>query len=107
MESYTPKHSFNLWLGLKDRLLTKDKLQGFIEDQSCPLCRSENESIDHLFFHYRMGNQIWSQIKGWQGISLAMQTLKAVVKWMIKDARGTGIQAKAKKISLACTVYHL
>ena len=36
-----------------------------------------------------------------------MQTIKATVKWMIKEARGTGLQAKAKKISLACTVYHI
>ncbi|GFZ01062.1 hypothetical protein Acr_14g0006970 [Actinidia rufa] len=33
--SITPKHSFILWLGLKDRLLTRDKLRDFIEDQSC------------------------------------------------------------------------
>ena len=36
-----------------------------------------------------------------------MQTIKAAVKWMIKEARGTGPQAKAKRIGLACTVYHL
>ena len=36
-----------------------------------------------------------------------MQTLKAAVKWMIKEARGTGLPAKIKKISLACTVYHI
>ena len=28
----TPKHAFILWLGLKGKLLTKDKLQGVIED---------------------------------------------------------------------------
>ncbi|GFS34500.1 hypothetical protein Acr_00g0034240 [Actinidia rufa] len=66
-----------------------------------------DESIDHLFFQCRVGNQIWSQIKTWLGISRAMQTLKATVKWMIKEARGTGLQSKAKKISLACIVYRL
>ena len=30
--SIPPRQSFILWLGLKDRLLTKDKLQGLIED---------------------------------------------------------------------------
>ncbi|GFS42551.1 hypothetical protein Acr_00g0080480 [Actinidia rufa] len=48
--SIIPKHSFILWLGLRDRLLTKDKLQDFIEDPSCPLCRVANELTDHLFF---------------------------------------------------------
>ena len=36
-----------------------------------------------------------------------MQTFKAAIKWMIKEAKGTGPQAKIKKISLACIVYHL
>ncbi|GFS34515.1 hypothetical protein Acr_00g0034340 [Actinidia rufa] len=75
--SITPKHSFMLWLGLKDCLLTKDKLQGFTEDQVCPLCKLENETTNHLFFQCRV------------------------------EARGTGLQAKAKKICLACPVYHL
>ena len=36
-----------------------------------------------------------------------MITLKSVVKWIIKEARGTGIQSKAKKVALACSVYHI
>ncbi|XP_057493231.1 uncharacterized protein LOC130778743 [Actinidia eriantha] len=105
--SITPKHSFILWLGLKDRLLTKDKIQEFSDDRLCPLCRSEDETVDHLFFRCRVGGQIWAQIKAWLGITRAMQTIKASVKWLIKEARGTGLQAKTKKISLARTVYHL
>ncbi|GFY93673.1 hypothetical protein Acr_09g0001190 [Actinidia rufa] len=105
--SITPKHSFILWLGLKDRLLTRDKLRDFIEDQSCPLCSFEAESIDHLFFYCQVGNQIWTEIKSWLGISRAMTTLKSAVKWMIKEARGTSLPAKIKKISLACTIYHI
>ena len=61
--SITPKYSFILWLGLKDRLLTREKLRDFIEDQSCPLCNAESENIDHLFFRCQVGNQIWAEIK--------------------------------------------
>ena len=101
--SLIPKHSFILWL--RDRLLTRDKLQGLIVDQTCPLCNAADESIDHLFFQCNVGKYVWLQIKQWLGISRAMSTLKAVVKWITKEARGTGIQAKAKKIGLACSVY--
>ncbi|XP_057460090.1 uncharacterized protein LOC130750511 [Actinidia eriantha] len=102
-----PKHSFILWLGLKGRLLTRDKMQGIIEDQNCPLCNAADESIDHLFFQCNVGKQVWLQIKYWLGITRAMNTLKAAVKWIIKEARGTGVQAKAKQIGFACTVYYL
>ena len=88
-------------------MLTRDKLQGFIEEKICPLCRAADEMIDHLFFQCSVGNQIWSQIKHWLSISKSMQTLKAAVKWLTKEARGTGPQAKAKKIDLAFTVYYL
>ncbi|XP_057486591.1 uncharacterized protein LOC130772740 [Actinidia eriantha] len=103
----TPKHSFILWLGLKEKLLTRDKFRDVIEDLVCPLCRSEIETIDHLFFRCKIGNQIWSKIKSWLEITRAMHTIKAAVKWIIKEVRGTGIQAKVKKISLTSTVYHL
>ena len=103
----TPKHSFILWLGMKEKLLTKDKLQEVTEDIACPLCRAEAETIDHVFFCCRIANEIWAKIKSWLGISRRMQTLKAAVKWMIKEARGTGVPAKIKRISLASTVYHI
>ncbi|GFZ13830.1 hypothetical protein Acr_24g0000200 [Actinidia rufa] len=89
------------------RMAKDDKIQEFSDDRLCPLCRLEDETVDHLFFRCRVGGQIWAQIKAWLGITRAMQTIKASVKWLIKEARGTGLQAKIKKISLACTVYHL
>ncbi|GFY90990.1 hypothetical protein Acr_07g0011860 [Actinidia rufa] len=105
--SIPPRQSFILWLGLKGRFLTKDKLQTYIDDPLYPFCRSENETIEHLFFHCRIGSQIWAKIKSWLGITRSMQTFKATVKWMIKEARGTGFPAKLKRISLAFTVYHI
>ncbi|GFY91496.1 hypothetical protein Acr_07g0016920 [Actinidia rufa] len=102
-----PKHSFILWLGLKDRLLTRDKIQEFSEDKSCPLCTNLDESVDHLFFQCNVAKQVWLCVKQWLGISRSMSTLKAAAKWIFKEARGTGIQAKAKKIGLACAVYYI
>ena len=36
-----------------------------------------------------------------------MYTLKSAVKWLYKEARGTGVQSKAKKIALACSVFYI
>ncbi|GFZ11471.1 hypothetical protein Acr_22g0008690 [Actinidia rufa] len=51
------------------------------------------------FFRPRKGNLTWPK---WLGISRSMGTLKAAVKWIFKEARGTGIQAKAKRIGPGC-----
>lgn len=46
-----PKCSFFLWLALRNRLLTKDRMIsfGFNVSPTCVLCRSANESAEHLF----------------------------------------------------------
>ncbi|GFS31042.1 hypothetical protein Acr_00g0015330 [Actinidia rufa] len=105
--SITPKDSFILWLRIKDRLRTRDKLRDFVEDLVCPLCMAENEDIDHLFFQCRVWSHVWGSIKIWLGITRAMNTLKAAIKWMIKESRGTGFSTKFKRISLACMIYHI
>ena len=46
-----PKCSFILWLAIKNRLLTRDKLisYGMIIDPACLLCSGNVESVHHLF----------------------------------------------------------
>ncbi|GFY85411.1 hypothetical protein Acr_04g0001490 [Actinidia rufa] len=56
---------------------------------------------------YDFAQQVWNSIKGWLGFRRTLTTLKAAVKWTIKKARGTRIQAKAKRLGLACTTYYL
>ncbi|GFZ14571.1 hypothetical protein Acr_24g0007610 [Actinidia rufa] len=102
--SIMPKHSFILWLGLKGKLLTRDRMAEYIEDTSCVLCGYPMESQDQLFFHCPKTKQVWMEIKAWLGFTRALTTLKAAVKWTIKEIRGTGVQAIAKRISLACTL---
>ena len=41
------------------------------------------------------------------GLHRALSTLKAAVKWAFKEAKGTGIQPKAKRLGIACTTYYL
>ncbi|GFS40060.1 hypothetical protein Acr_00g0066450 [Actinidia rufa] len=97
-------------IALRDEIIaSEESMEGAIQrvNQWTTNGESEDETVDHLFFRCRVGGQIWAQIKAWLGITRAMQTIKASVKWLIKEARGTGLQAKIKKISLACTVYHL
>lgn len=45
------KHSFTVWLIMKERLLTKDRMQSFLlnADQTCLLCGISNEDHQHLF----------------------------------------------------------
>ena len=63
----TPKYSFILWMAMKGRLSTGDRMRnwngGF--DVSCVFCNEPLETKEHLFFECAYSSQIWeSLIKG-------------------------------------------
>ncbi|CAA7040906.1 unnamed protein product [Microthlaspi erraticum] len=57
-----PKHAFILWVTLRDRLTTRDKLRswGINVPASCLLCGSNPETRDHLFFQCNFAAVIWN-----------------------------------------------
>ncbi|KAG2304299.1 hypothetical protein Bca52824_032950 [Brassica carinata] len=56
-----PKHKFLTWLMTLNRCPTKDTMLqwGLQTDGSCILCRSYNESRDHLFFECPCSSEVW------------------------------------------------
>ena len=54
-----PKHAFVLWLSVKSKLLTKDKLHFLDIDRSCGLCGTCEETHQHVFFQCSVSSQIW------------------------------------------------
>ncbi|KAI3463916.1 hypothetical protein Pfo_020579 [Paulownia fortunei] len=103
----TPKHSFILWLCAKGWLLTKDCIKHIEIDGTCNLCDTKLENTRHLFFNCSISTTIWKHIRDWVGIKREMSNINSALKWIKKEASGTLWQNKAKKIALACTVYHI
>ncbi|XP_059442158.1 uncharacterized protein LOC132174537 [Corylus avellana] len=56
-----PKHDFILWLAMKGRLVTGDRLLtwGYNGDVNCVFCRNQLESRDHLFFECSFSYRLW------------------------------------------------
>jgi len=102
-----PKHSFILWLAVRSRLLTRDRLLFLESNRACPFCNREEESAGHLFFLCPFTASVWTHVKAWAGISRAMTTLSSAIKWLIKEARGPSWINKMKKTVFSCTVYSI
>ncbi|KAK4383087.1 hypothetical protein Sango_2809900 [Sesamum angolense] len=102
-----PKYSFILWLGLRERMATRDRLAFLHEDPSCSMCINSKESAKHLFFECPFSSYVWSHIRQWFGITRRMSTLLSAVKWLKKEKTGSSVQNKARHLALACTVYSL
>lgn len=81
-----PKSSFVLWLGLRGRLLTRDRLDFLHIDQTCGFCGLEIETVRHLFFTCPMSRAIWQPVRAWTRMRREMNTLEAAVKWLRKEA---------------------
>lgn len=47
-----PKHSFILWLAVRGKLLTQDRMQAWQMggESKCPFCNQQQDSLNHLFF---------------------------------------------------------
>lgn len=54
-----PKHSFICWFTMHQRQQTKARLchLGINQDDSCPMCGTQVETIQHLFFEYSFSKQ--------------------------------------------------
>ncbi|KAL0290257.1 UNVERIFIED_CONTAM: hypothetical protein Scaly_2678100 [Sesamum calycinum] len=102
-----PKYSFILWLGLRERMATRDRLAFLHEDPSCSMCINSKESAKHLFFECSFSSYVWSYIRQWFGITRRMSTLLSAVKWLKKGKTGSSVQNKARHLALACMVYSL
>ncbi|XP_019237786.1 PREDICTED: uncharacterized protein LOC109217943 [Nicotiana attenuata] len=66
-----PKWIFPVFLSAHRRLLTKDRLRGwgYVEDATCSLCNTEEETIDHLFFSCPYSSRVVCTMYGKRGMA--------------------------------------
>ncbi|XP_074277980.1 uncharacterized protein LOC141601585 [Silene latifolia] len=78
-----PKHSFITWLCVKQRLLTKDRLQAFgiSNDGLCEMCKDCAETHLHLFYQCPFSSSCWKLLKNLLGVQLPGQD---IVNWCVK-----------------------
>jgi len=103
-----PKWKFILWLALKGKLQTLDRIgQWMMIDEVCPLCRSDGESLQHLFFSCPVAGNIWGSLLQWQGITRSNQGWLEEVQWAQRNCKGKRKGASVYKMVLVATVYQV
>ena len=60
-----PRHTFILWLAVKKKLVTQDKLLKWYPqgDFKCPFSKKVPDSHDHIFFKCDYSREVWESIK--------------------------------------------
>nr|GEZ58066.1 hypothetical protein [Tanacetum cinerariifolium] len=82
--SCIPKHAVNMWLIMKKRLKTQDTLSTWDVAAGitimCPLCETQLDSHEHLFFDCFFSQQIWSRVKHFAGVLSSGSSLESIAK---------------------------
>ncbi|XP_060200597.1 uncharacterized protein LOC132628856 [Lycium barbarum] len=105
----SPKWVFILYLALNRRLYTRDRLKkwGITNQVACPLCGTEPETIDHLFFQCSFSAAVWEKLLMWQGYQRKAMEWTNEVLWMCAQVNGKAAQSQVCRMVAAGSVYIL
>nr|GEX92409.1 hypothetical protein [Tanacetum cinerariifolium] len=77
------RHAFNLWLMIKGKLKTQDKLRSWDVSSSlatcCTLCETQPDSHEHLFFDCSFSKQVWCHMRDLAGLSHVPPSLELIL----------------------------
>lgn len=76
-----PRHAFFLWLAIRERLRTLDRLAIWKvkEDRWCVFCHDGVETHNHLFVECKYIQEVWRCLEGLSGVSELIQRLNGAV----------------------------
>nr|GEX77632.1 hypothetical protein [Tanacetum cinerariifolium] len=103
-----PRQAFVLWLAVKGKLVTQDKLSLWHPDKDwkCSLCMKIEDSHRHLFFECDFSKEVWSKIQILAKVFNVNNLEDCVERISILPCKNS-IWSIVRRLCLADTVYHL
>ena len=102
-----PKAGFILWLAIRGRLSTQDKLHLPLSNLKCLLCGDCLENHDHLFFHCPISKSTWEALLDKCGLPHDVVPWQIHVDLMVTRTQGKDLRSTIRKLCLAVSVYHI
>ncbi|CAI8592698.1 unnamed protein product [Vicia faba] len=101
-----PRANHVAWLIFHGKLGTKNRLShfGLIKENFSSLCKTDDESIRHLFFECRITNNIWKYILKWQEVNHVPGSWQDELNWVIKFTARNGWRVNMMKLALSETL---
>ncbi|KAL9678864.1 hypothetical protein QQ045_016715 [Rhodiola kirilowii] len=97
-----PRDSFNAWLTVQDKLMTKGRMSqwSFTGARTCVLCKEADESRDHLFFLCRFAGAVWTEVLHFLKVEQAPSRWELLIPWFKRLPQK---RLKTKLTAAACT----
>ncbi|KAL6496572.1 hypothetical protein OROGR_029830 [Orobanche gracilis] len=105
----TPKAKFILWLALRGRLATKERLSKFISlpDILCVFCNSDVETVNHVTIRCTEVQRIWRAIQTWLGDSMLITDWQANIQQLCGKIKGNAPARRILKALITELIYAL
>ncbi|XP_009759121.1 uncharacterized protein LOC142182301 [Nicotiana tabacum] len=103
------KWIFMIYLAAHRRLQIRDRLKrwGCVEDDSCPLCNAEAETMNHLFFVCPFSKIIWVTMLRWLKIVRPVMDWEHELQWAEQHCRGRSAAAEIYRMILVGSIYYI
>ena len=100
-----PKAAFILWLAIKGRLGTQDRLHISTSDPKCLLCYTDLETDSHLLFSCPISLNIWEKVLLRCNDTYHNTPWEEYITWLSSHWKGKALMTTIKKLCFASTVY--
>ncbi|GJU46328.1 reverse transcriptase domain, reverse transcriptase zinc-binding domain protein [Tanacetum coccineum] len=111
---HIPRHAVHLWLVIKRKLKTQDTLKqwdvGSNTDLNllrCPLCDTQPDSHDHLFFECVFSMQVWKQLISFICMPNVPVSLSLIVDFLNPLANKRTARSVIVKLVFAASCYFI
>ncbi|XP_021979813.1 uncharacterized protein LOC110875929 [Helianthus annuus] len=109
-----PRHSFHLWLVIKNKLKTQDRLAVWEAGSEtnlilmcCPLCKYGRDSRDHLFFQCSFSAKIWNIVNKRVDMGNVNDTWSSIMAWIEQHASSKKLEHIVCKLVVAASTYFI
>lgn len=104
-----PRHAIILWMAIRGKLYTQDKLvsMGIIQINRCVLCKEEEETLDHLFSSCPFTARIWSLLCDRCALPRSHRRWETNVEWLSRNFSDKSLLSLIVRLMFAAFVYSL
>ncbi|XP_022019075.1 uncharacterized protein LOC110919105 [Helianthus annuus] len=109
-----PRHSFHLWLVLKNKLKTQDRLAVWeagsetnLRLMCCPLCNYGRDSRDHLFFQCTYAAKVWNIVNRRIDMGNVNDTWNSILVWIEQNSASKKLEHIVCKLVVAASAYFI
>ncbi|XP_021991379.1 uncharacterized protein LOC110888148 [Helianthus annuus] len=109
-----PRHAFMMWLVIKGKLLTQDKILSWdlarrknMNMMCCLLCFENFDSHPHLFFECKYSAQVWNIVRQRVAMMPTSPKWMDVVDWLLVRARSKSALIYVAKLIVAASTYFI